>query len=426
MSEQPLNLRRTFRIIRRHRFLVGALTAAGLLAGAGYATLNPPSMTADALVVLPQTGANVPTQVVIAGSDPVLTGALAKAGPGMSLEALQTHVHASSLTSNVLQIAGQARSADQAENLVNAVADSYVAYVGAATSPVGHVPARILQPANTANGLTPVKSLLMTAVIGLLGGACGGVIVSLALGRSDRRLRSRDEIANAIGIPVLASLPVEHPSDAPGWTKLLAGYEPSVVHAWRLRMAFEYLGIAPDGETMSLTVLSQSADKAALALGPQLAAYAASQGIPVALVIGPQQDENVTAALRTACSAPLDGPPERARYLRVFASEEGHGLDTRGAMLIVAVAVVDSREPEIPATVRTRATLLGVASGAATAEQLARVATAAAKDRRRVSGILVADPDPDDQSTGRVPQLARPVPRRQPTRLRNTPTEIKR
>jgi capsular polysaccharide biosynthesis protein len=420
MSEQPLNLRQTYRIVRRHRILVGVLTLVGLLVGAAYATLNPPKLSAQALVVLPQTGVNVPTQVVIAGSDPVLAGALGKVG-GLPLDQLSADVHASSLTSNVIQITGRARSGAQAEDIANAVANSYLAYVSAATSPVGHVPARLLQPATEATGLSPVEELLLTGAYGLGGGLIVGVIAALARGRNDRRLRSRDEIANSIGIPVLASLPVEHPSDAPGWRRLLTEYEPAVVHGWRLRVALDYLGVTPDGEPMSLTVLSLSADRAALALGPQLAVYAASQGIGVALVVGPQQDENATAALRTACAAPLpDG------HLRVFAPDDGRSLDARDVALIVTVAVVDGRAPQIPAAMRTRTTLLGVTAAAATAEQLASVATAAAKDRRPVGGILVADPDADDQTTGRIPQLTRSARRVQPNRLRHTPTEIRR
>ena len=67
--------------------------------------------------------------------------------------------------------------------------------------------------------------------------------MSLAIGRKDRRLRERDEIANSIGIPVLASVPVGHPSDAAGWTKLLEDYKPAAVHAWQLRNALQQLGM---------------------------------------------------------------------------------------------------------------------------------------------------------------------------------------
>ena len=49
--------------------------------------------------------------------------------------------------------------------------------------------------------------------------------------------------------------------------------------------------------------------------------------------------------------------------------------------------------------------MLGVSAGGATAEELARVATAAAADDRDIYGILVANPDAGDQTTGRIPHL---------------------
>ena len=66
---------------------------------------------------------------------------------------------------------------------------------------------------------------------------------------------------------------------------------------------------------------------------------------------------------------------------------------------------------------RAAVTVLGVSAGAATAEQLARVAVSAAGDGREIAGIIMADPDPADQTTGRLPQPARPAPRSTPTRL---------
>ncbi len=75
---------------------------------------------------------------------------------------------------------------------------------------------------------------------------------------------------------------------------------------------------------------------------------------------------------------------------------------------------------------RTTATLLGVSASAATAEQLARVAVSADDDGHEISGILVADPEPTDHTTGRIPQLSRPTHRRQPTRLKGITTEITR
>ena len=93
--------------------------------------------------------------------------------------------------------------------------------------------------------------------------------------------------------------------------------------------------------------------------------------------------------------------------------------------LAVVVAVVDGRKPQVPATMRTTATLLGVSAGAATADQLARVALSAVSDGREITGILVADPDSNDTTTGRLPQLGR-AERRMPTRVTGIMTEIRR
>jgi len=51
----------------------------------------------------------------------------------------------------------------------------------------------------------------------------------------------------------------------------------------------------------------------------------------------------------------------------------------------------------------------------------------AALDGREIAGILVADPEPEDRTTGRIPQLQGPTHRRLlPTRLKGITTEIKR
>jgi hypothetical protein len=69
--------------------------------------------------------------------------------------------------------------------------------------------------------------------------------------------------------------------------------------------------------------------------------------------------------------------------------------------------------------------VLGVSAGAATAAQLIGVAVSATADGRQIDGILLADPDPTDHTTGRIPQLARPARRRMPTRLTSTPTQTR-
>jgi capsular polysaccharide biosynthesis protein len=431
MSEPALDMRRSLRIVRRHKRIVIIAAALGLLAGAAFTVLKPPLLKSEAQVMLP-TGAGkyTATQAVIASSDPVLTEAGQQLSPPMSVQALRTRVQTKALTSNIISIAAEGATAAQARNTANAVASSYITFINQNVTPGGQMVARPLST-TLATG-TPLPSrVVLFGGLGALLGALIGMIIALAIGRSDRRLRERDEIADTIGVPVLASIPVAHPSDAAGWTRLLEEYNPGAVPAWNLRKALQHLGLTDlkGGSGGSLAVLSLSSDPGALALGPQLAVFAASLGIPTALVVGPQQDANVTATLRAACAVPPPAESKRPDQLRVSVRDQDdaeHQPDGAGAgrqpdaALTTVVAVVDAQTPRVAGTIRTTATVLGVSAGRTTAEQLARVAASLAADGRQIAGILVADPESADHTTGRVPQLAPPSHRRLPTRLTGT------
>jgi len=463
MSEQALDLRRSGQILRRHKILVAIVVILGALAGGVYARANPPLLTSTALVILPQSsqaqqgaaviidGAADPytlTQQVIMTSNGVLRGAAPQVRPAMSLNKLRRDISVGILTPYVISVSAKGKVAADAEATANAVARSYLSYVDSASSPIGRVPAQLLEPATSATRARLVP-LLVDVLAGAVAGLLIGVIIVLAIGRNDRRLRERDQIADSIGVPVLASVSVAQPSNAAAWMKLLADYAPGAVDAWQLRKALHQLGLMgmssadPRDGGFSLAVLSLSTDRKALALGPQLAALAASVGIPTALVIGPAQDANTAATLRAACAGASgasgasgaagtagaagagSGPPNRSRQLRVAVRDDPHVGELPGAALTVVVAVVDGKAPRVADTMRTTATMLGVSASAVTAEQLARVAVSAAVDGREIAGILVADPDPADRTTGRVPQVARPGLRRMPARMTGTMTEIR-
>ena len=445
MSQQGLDLSRSVQIVRRHRILLGVMVVIGLLAGCAYAVLFPAKLTATALVVLPgapqstATGAGtgtagdgyVATQEVIASSNAVLSAALPNVRPVMSLTQLRDNVQIGSPTTYIVSVNALGRTAADAETTANAVAKSYIAYLNGADSPIGHVSASLLESATSATGRGPLEVLIVSGVIGALGGAVIGVIAALAISRKDKRLRRRDEIANSIGIPIMASLPAARPSSAVGWGRLIEEYKPTPVHAWRLRVAMqqlrrtggEFAGPSLDSRGTSILVLSLSSDPGALALGPQLAAFAVSLGISTLLVVGPQQDANVTAALRTACAAsPWNGPG----HLQLAVHEEGDYADLPRAALTIVVATVDGRNPHMPETMRTTTTVLAVSAGVASADELARVAVSAAIEDRDITGILVANPDPDDNTTGQIPQLVKPARHRRPARVSRLTTEIRR
>ena len=433
MSGQALDLRRSAHIVRRYKVLVGVFAVLGLVVGAGYAMLNPPMLTSNALVVLPISNRAMATDVVIARSDPVLSGALPAAGHGLSLDTLRNRIQVKSLTGNVLSISGQGETAAEAEEATNALANSFIRYIGSGSSAVGALRTRLLAPANSATGSSVPMHLAVMGGIGALLGALVGAIVALALARRDRRLRARDEIADTVGVPVVASIAAGHPSDPAGWTKLVEEYEPGAINAWSLRRALNHLGLIDldlmgpvAGSGSSIAVLSFASDRTSLAIGPQLAVFATSLGTPTALIIGPQQDENATASLRAACNGLSAQPSVRGGSLRIAVADHAETVETRPGELSVIVAVVDGQAPKVTETMRGAVTVLGVSAGAATAEQLARVAVSAAASGRHITGIIVTDPDPADHTTGRLPQPTRRPGRRQPTRFTGTTTETRR
>ena len=466
MSQQALDLRKSMQIVRQHKLLMAFLVALGILGGAAYAVLKPPMVTSTALVALPTsassqlatttggtatTGGTDPftaTQEVVADSYRVLLDALPDVRPAMSLVELRHYVQVGSPSTDIVSVTADGKDAADAQATANAVAWSYIRYVSSSGSAVGRIPAHLLAPATSATTPSRPERIVIYALLGALAGALIGFILVLAIGRNDRRLRQRDEIANSIGIPVLASVPVAHPSTAAGWTKLFEDYKPTAGQSWQLRTALQQLGIPRPGfgrpayengdgslyddrdsaydAGFSLAVVSLSSDSGALALGPQLAAFAASRGIPTSLVIGPQHDAGTTAGLRIACAVPVPQASKQHGLLRLAAYDEG-GVDVPpDTALVVVVVVVDSRAPELPETVRTNATVIGVSAGAATAEQLARAALAVTADGRDISGILVADPLETDETTGRVPRLSQTAGPRLPNRLRGIGTEIRR
>ncbi len=349
MSQHALDLRRSMQLVRRHRNIVGFAAALGLVAGAVYTALYPPMLASEALVALPPTvvgsagepARGLASQVVIATIDPVLAKAMRRVDPAVSLDTLRGRVQVSSVTPDIVAIGAEGTTAAQAKDIANAVADSFISYISSSGNPDGWV----LEPATSATGTPLPMRLLVNGGLGALLGALAGAIVALAIGRSDRRLRGRDEIADAIGVPVLASIPVGHPSGAADWTKLLEGYEPGAVHAWSLRKALHHLGLTDvrggsvrGGSGASVAVLSLSSDPGALALGPQLAVFAASLGIPTALVIDPDQDANATATLRAACTVRSAIPSGRSSHLRVTVGDHEDIDGQPGAALTVAVA----------------------------------------------------------------------------------------
>lgn len=421
MTQQQPNLRRSMRIVRRYKGIVGGFALLGLAAGVGYAVLNPPLQTSSALVILPAPKPNIQTDTLIAESAPVLSAALPKTGHGMTLTELKHGITVTDATGNVISINATDKTAAGAEDDANAVAASFLSFIGSANSPVGAVPGRVFVPASTATSGGAIKQFILYGPIGLVAGLLIGFIVALRKDRGDRRLRTRDEIANSIGVPVLAAVEADQPGDAQAWLRLLAEYQPDAVQAWTLRTTLARLRSASDGTgRATIAVVSSAADPAALAIGPQLAVFASSLGIPTALIVCAQAPGEANTTLRAAAAAWSPASTAQANTLRVIAASDAElqgGLPP--AALTVIVTTVDDAAPLVSEVVRAHATVLAVSPRVATPEQLARVAASAADAGGNVVGIMVANPEPDDATTGFAPAMGR-QPRALPTRMNGT------
>lgn len=147
MNEQPLNLRASLQEIWRRRLLVIIVAALCGLGGVVYGLLRPANEAAVALVLLPPStasgsgesgnsgnsgtaGNGISTEAVIARSTPVLAAAGAEVSPALGASGVKKLVTVTPLSGQILQIQAQASVTRYAVQLANAVATSFVDYVG--------------------------------------------------------------------------------------------------------------------------------------------------------------------------------------------------------------------------------------------------------------------------------------------------------
>ncbi|WP_165553064.1 hypothetical protein [Kribbella speibonae] len=399
-------MKKSWRAIRRHRLIVASVAALGLLGGIAYGLIVPAMHTATSLVVLPPPPAteaeksaasgaqSIDTQVFIAESEPVLKSAGQNLDPTLTTEQVRGRVKVTAVTQDVIKIDAKGQTARQSMQLANAVAGIYLVYVTSDQNLPGDLGkktgARVLEQATTARGGNILVHLGILGLLGALIGAAVGSVIVLAKARGDRRLRLRDEIADAVGLPVLASVSSYQATDVSDWAYLLEHYAPTAVEAWSLRKTLHHLGLdVRGGPPVTLTVLSFAGDDKALPLGPQLAALATSIGLPASIVVDSHQEPAGSSALT------------------------------------IHLVVVDRDAPHLDGSEHTTNTVIALSSGVVTAEELARLAVAAAASGREIDGLVVTDPDPTDRTIGRVSQSTRRSNSRLPTLLTGTARRTK-
>src|SRR5262245_3833670 len=260
----------------------------------------------------------------------------------------------------------------------------------------------VLQRASPATGPTTLRRLLIWAPLGALicAGLGGAVLIPAA--RRDPRVGLRDEIADAVGSPVLAAIRSRPQRSVAGWLTLLENYTATPVESWAFRQVLR--GLAPADRTAepraagkvdhpeSIIVVSLSGDVRGVAVGAQFEAFAASHGIATRMVNAVGHDR--AATLWAACATDRAAAPRPGLF--VGEVPDGQAID-----LTIILAVADRRQPDLGSAPPATATILSVAAASATEQELARVAVAIDEAGRRIDGVVVADPDRADRTSGR-------------------------
>ena len=101
----------------------------------------------------------------------------------------------------------------------------------------------VVQHATEATGPSTLVRLLVWAPLGALLLHHPGRRVLLAAARRDPRVRLRDEIADAVGSPVLAAVRSRPQRSVAGWSTLLETYEATPVESWAFRQLLR--GLVP-------------------------------------------------------------------------------------------------------------------------------------------------------------------------------------
>jgi hypothetical protein len=221
MNQQAPDVPMFFQILSRYKGLIGLMAALGLLAGAIFAVLNPPSFTSQALVIMPAT--DCPAGAICGG--PLFAPDRPAFITAKLLQGLPSGVQVKPVAANGLWVSATAGTAAQAEAAANAAASRYLAYAQSLSFAGEQAAAQILEPATRATGTTPLARLRVDLLLGALIGALLGVIAALG------------------GSGATIDTPTSPPGYDVGDEKYRAGQEPRYVSAGTARQqaALEYV-----------------------------------------------------------------------------------------------------------------------------------------------------------------------------------------
>jgi capsular polysaccharide biosynthesis protein len=261
---------------------------------------------------------------------------------------------------------------------------------------IANVGTEVIQRATSANPPSLMDRILTGAI-----GAAVGLAVGMFLAffrRKDPRLTSRDQIAEAVGVPVMLSSTVGRWRSSSDWLKMLQHDQPGTVERWNIQKAIRALGLAGE-ERPHLTVVSLIGDAASMAATCRVAIASAVSGTRTSLVLTSEDESSIGLC---DASRILSARSEVARPNLVVEHEpQSEGVDGEQAALAITSIVVDPDHPKLPADIAPGTVALAICSRAATAQQVANVLIFLGQEGMSVKGVFVTNPLDDDETTGR-------------------------
>jgi capsular polysaccharide biosynthesis protein len=245
------------------------------------------------------------------------------------------------------------------------------------------------EPVGASSARVPLITLL-----GTLAGLVAGCVMAVGLAGGDHRLRSRDAVAAALGVPVLASMWAKPCKKVNDWRRLLEHSKyPSALEAWNARRVLRRIIPVGEATDVELQLVVFSGDGAGITAAVKIAGAAAALGMASRLEVGPHP---ALAALRAACVV-TQSPVFGAATVDLKA-DNTTSTELSGLKATVKVEAIERSKPKLSPSFTT--TLLVVSSGFATSVDLARAALAASDAGGPLTGVVVTNPDPDDSTTG--------------------------
>lgn len=272
----------------------------------------------------------------------------------------------------------------------------------------------IIQPASPATGPSAARRMVTWALTGGLLVAGATAVTLLIRRRRDPRVRARDDLADAVGSGLLAVVRGHPQRSVAGWLTLFDTYDAPAEEAWAFRQVLRALVSPSDSRTpgrsgarqaglaehpRSLNVIALADDQRAAAVAAQLAVFAASLGITTRFVVGAKHDS--IAPLWAACTSDRASQLRSGLVLQAGATESDATDRDASFELTIVLSVAERREPKVPGIAATAITILAISPGVGTREELARLAVAVDDAGHRFDGVVVADRDPADRTSGR-------------------------